>query len=157
MINYGPFYLKRMELLTMILRKVLFTWSYISDRLLDGQEQPLLERCVWNLNMLQVCLLWTQSACGSHTHSRDKTWKKGTYDLLYQNPYFIVTIWKIQMGSSLNCRKKIVNFIIWFDLSDSIKGSFAIDTQMPIVFFLCGQLCTRSRVISYYFRTVGQR
>ena len=56
------------------------------------------------------------------------------YDLLYKNPYFFDTTWPNQMGSSLNCRK-IVSFIIWFDFSDSIKGSFAIDTQMPIVFW----------------------
>ena len=43
------------------------------------------------------------------------------------------------MGSLVNCRKiVIVSIIIRFDLSDCIKGSFAIDTQMPIVFFFWG-------------------
>ena len=88
---------------------------------------------------LQACLLWTQSACGNHIHSSDKTWKKGTlYDFLYKTPYFFVTTWPNQMGSSLNCRIFCYSFIIRFDLSDSIKSSFAIDTQMPIVFFFFG-------------------
>ena len=39
-----------------------------------------------------------------------------------------------QMGSSLNCRKIVIVF------SDFIKGSFAIDTQMPIVIFV-GTIC----------------
>ena len=55
-----------------------------------------------------------------------KPWKKGTYDFLYKNPYFFVTTWPNQMGSSLNCRKYSHIFIIRFDFSDSIKGSFAI-------------------------------
>ena len=41
-------------------------------------------------------------------HTCDKTWKKGTYDLLYKNPYFFVTTWPNQMGSSLNCRKIVI-------------------------------------------------
>ena len=27
-----------------------------------------------------------------HVHSSDKTWKKGTRDLLYKNPYFFVSL-----------------------------------------------------------------
>ena len=51
-------------------------------------------KCVHEIWLcLQACLLWTQSACGSHIHSSDKTWKNGTYDLLYKNPYFFVTTW----------------------------------------------------------------
>ena len=30
----------------------------------------------------------------------DKTWKKGTDDLLYKSSYFVVIIWPNQMGSS---------------------------------------------------------
>ena len=72
-----------------------------------------------------------------HVHSSDKTWKKGTRDLLYKNPYFFVIIWPNQMGSSLNCREIVMHgFIIRFDFCDFIKGSFAIDTQMPVVIFL---------------------
>ena len=91
--------------------KVLFTWFYISDRLLGCQEQPLLERYAWNLNNFYVykpVFVWIQSACGSHIHSCDKTWKKGTYDLLHKNPYFLVTTWPNQMGSSLNYRKIVI-------------------------------------------------
>ena len=43
-----------------------------------------------------------------HHDSCDKTGKKGTYDLLYKNPYFFVTTWPNQMGSSLNCRKIVI-------------------------------------------------
>ena len=43
-----------------------------------------------------------------HVHSSDKTWKKGTRDLLYKNPYFFVIIWPNQTGSSLNCRKIVI-------------------------------------------------
>ena len=48
---------------------------------------------------------------------------------------FFVTTWPNQMGSSLNCKKNCHSFLIRFDFSDSIKGSFAIDTQIPIVIF----------------------
>ena len=41
-------------------------------------------------------------------HSCDKTWKKGTNDLLYKIPYFFVTTWSNQMGSSLNCRQIVI-------------------------------------------------
>ena len=54
------------------------------------------------------------------------------------SPYFFVTTWPNQMGSSLNCKKNSHSFIIRFDFLDSMKGSFAIDTQMPIVFFWGG-------------------
>ena len=43
-----------------------------------------------------------------HTCTCDKTWKKGTYDLLSKNPYFFVTTWPNQMGSSLNSRKIVL-------------------------------------------------
>ena len=46
---------------------------------------------------LQACLLWTQSACGNHIHSSDKTWKKGTYDFLYKNLHEIC--WKLNFWS----------------------------------------------------------
>ena len=53
--------------------------------------------------------------------------RKGHYDFLYKIPYFLVTTWPNEMGSSQNCRKIVIV---------SSKGSFAIDTQMPIVIFL---------------------
>ena len=65
---------------------------------------------------LQACLLWTQSACGSHIQSCDKTWKK-RYDLLYKNPYFFVTTWPNQMGFSVNCRKIVIGCVITFPKS----------------------------------------
>ena len=68
-----------------------------------------------------------------------KLGRKGPMTCLTKNPYFFVTTWPNQMGSSLNCRKIVLSFIIWFDFSDSIKGSFTIDTEMPIVFFWGGQ------------------
>ena len=75
--------------------------------------------------------------CGSHIHSCDKTWKKGTYDLLYKNPYFLVSgdYFAKSDGVFTELQKNSDSFIIWFDFSDSIEGSFTIDTQMPIVIF----------------------
>ena len=106
MVNYVPFLPNYWP---WSLWKVLFTRFYISDRLLGCQEQPLLEKYMHKIWIcLLACLLWTQSACGSHIHSCDKTWKKGTYDLIYKNPYFFVIIWPNQMGSSLNCRKIVI-------------------------------------------------
>ena len=106
----------------------------LSDRLVGCQEQPLLERyiCIQFEYVCKPVFCEHNLPVEATLYSSDKTGKKGTYDLLYKNPYFFVTTWPNQMGSSLNCRK-IVIVSIRFDFSSSIKGSFAIDTQMPIL------------------------
>ena len=50
LLNYWPW----------CLCNVLFTWFFISDRLLGCQDQPLLERYAWNLNMsfVNTICLW---------------------------------------------------------------------------------------------------
>ena len=53
--------------------KVLFTWFYISVRLLDCQEQPLLERYAWYLNMF-TSLSFVNTIC---------LWKPHTF--MWQN------------------------------------------------------------------------
>ena len=120
--------------------KVLFIWFYISDRLLGCQEQPLLERYAYNFNMI-ASLSFVNTIC---------LWKPHTFQ--WQNlEERDINIWLPLQKSIFLCdylaksdgvfsfhrvvKKNSHSFIIRFDFSDSIKGSFAIDTQMPIVIF----------------------
>ena len=57
---------------------VLFTWVYIIWQAFRLSGTTFVRNVCIKFEYLQACLLWTQSACGSHIHSSDKTWKKGT-------------------------------------------------------------------------------
>ena len=109
--------------------KVLFTWFYISDRLLGCQEQPLLERYAWNLNMF-ASMSFVNTIClwKPHTFMWQNLEERDIWLALQQ------ILWLLK-GVFTELSKNSHSFIIWFDFSDSIKGSFAIDTQMPIVLF----------------------
>ena len=71
-----------------------------------------------------------------------KLGRKGPMTCFTKIHISLLLLGQIRWGLSLNCRKYSHSFIIWFKFSDSIKGSFAIDTQMPIVIFL-GTICYR--------------
>ena len=66
-VNYAPFYLIS-NYWPWSLWKLLFTWFYISDRLLGCQEQPLLERYAWNLNMF-ASLSFVNTICPWKPHT----------------------------------------------------------------------------------------
>ena len=124
------------------LPKVLFTWFYISDRLLGCQEQPLLERYAWYLNMF-ASLSFVNPICQwkPHTLMWQNLEEKDLWLALQKSIFFCYYLAKSD-GVFNELYKNRHSFIIWLDLSNPLQGSFAIDTQMPIVLycflFFCG-------------------
>ena len=56
---------------------------------------------------------------------------EGTHDMLYENPFFLVTTGPNRMRSSLTDRE-IVTVLYNYDFSNCNTISFLIDTQMSI-------------------------